>query len=286
MLRDLFGCSLSQGVLASAHEHCAKVLTPINDGIKQALQGSDVVHFDESGQRIDSKLHWLHVACTKRLTYYATHAKRGGLAMDEIGILPVFTGTAVTDALSAYRHYNCKHAACNVHHGRELTYLYEEERQNWADQFHTLLLNIKSDVDDAKERGLTALATEAVADFEKRYGILIQAGLDANPEVMRSRKRGRTAQSKGRNLVKRLERREEVLAFLYDFNVPYDNNLAERDIRMIKVRQKISGCFRTNEGAVNFGKIRGYLSTMQKQGHNMLDVLTTVVQGQPRAPAF
>jgi len=286
MLSDLFGCSLSQGVLASAQEQCAKVLVPINDAIKQTIQVSDVAHFDESGLRIDGKLHWIHVACTKGLTYYATHAKRGRIAMDDIGILPVFSGRAIHDALISYQHYNCKHGACNVHHGRELTFLYEEEGQIWAYRLKTLLLDIKARVDDAKERGLPAIAIDEVVDFEKRYDILVQDGLETNPAAMRSGKRGKTGQAKGRNLAKRLEKRGEVLAFLYDFTVPYDNNLAERDIRMIKVRQKISGCFRTNEGAIIFGQIRGYLSTMRKQGHNMLDVLTTVVQGQPRAPVY
>ena len=286
MLSDLFGCTLSEGVLQSAQQKCAEVLKPTTAAIKQAVEQAPLAHFDETGQRIDGKLNWLHVASTEMLTFYATHAKRGRIAMDEIGILPAFTGRAIHDGLSSYQHYNCKHGACNAHHVRELTYLCEEEGQIWAYQFKTLLLDIKARVDDAKERGLTELATDAVADFEKRYNALIQTGLDTNPEATRSGKRGKTAQAKGRNLVKRLERREEVLAFLYDFTVPYDNNLAERDIRMMKVRQKVSGCFRTNEGAVIFGQIRGYLSTMRKQGHNMLDVLTTVVQGQPRAPVF
>jgi transposase len=287
MLRDLFGCTLSEGILQSAHQRCAQVLTPVNEGIKQALQQKDQVHFDETGQRIDGKLYWLHVACTDQLTYYATHAKRGHVAMDAIGILPVFRGRAIHDAWSGYfKYFNCKHSPCNVHHVRELTFLAEEQGQIWAQRLKTLLLDIKGRVDDAKVRGLSALATDEIADFEKRYDLLIQDGLHTNPEATRSRKRGKTGQAKGRNLAKRLQKRDEVLAFLHDFSVPFDNNLAERDIRMMKVRQKVSGCFRTNEGAVIFGQIRGYLSTMRKQGHNMLEVLTTVIQGKPRAPAF
>ena len=286
MLSDLFGCTLSEGVLQSAQQKCAEVLKPTTEAIKQAIEQAPLAHFDETGQRIDGKLHWLHVASTQELTYYATHAKRGRIAMDEIGILTGFKGRAIHDALASYGHYDCKHGACNVHHGRELTFLYEEEGQIWAKQFKTLLLDIKERVDGAKEQGLSALAIDAMANFERRYGVLIQKGLDTNPEATRSGKRGKTGQAKGRNLAKRLAKRDEVLAFMYDFTVPYDNNLAERDLRMTKVRQKISGCFRTNEGAVVFGQIRSYLSTMRKQGHNMLDVLTTVIQGRPRAPVF
>lgn len=287
LLGDLFGCSISEGVMQSAMRQCEQALTPVTEQIKEALKGEDIAHFDETGQRIAGKLHWLHVAATDRLTYYATHAKRGREATDEIGILPVFSGRAIHDALSSYQGYDCLHGLCNAHHLRELTFLAEEEGQIWAYGMKTLLVEIKEQVDHAKEQDLAALPVPAVRDFEERYGRLIENGYITNPEASPSRKRGRTRQSKGRNLVARLhEKRSQTLAFMYDFSVPFDNNLAERDIRMMKVRQKVSGCFRTIEGARTFGVIRGYLSTMRKQGHNPLPILESVFRQRALAPGF
>lgn len=287
LLTDLFGCSLGEGVLQSAQQRCEQVLAPITEQIKEALERASLAHFDETGQRIAGKLHWLHVAATDTLTYYATHAKRGHIATDEIGILPVFGGRAIHDAYSSYLYYSCKHGLCNAHHLRELTFLAEEHGQIWAQEMKTLLVEIKNQVDHAKEQGLSALPAPTIHAFEERYDRLIENGYSANPEATRSSKPGRIQQSKGRNLVARLrDWRAETLAFMHDFSVPFDNNLAERDIRMMKVRQKVSGCFRTIQGAKTFGCIRGYLSTMQKQGHNALAILEILFQGQPRAPSF
>ena len=287
LLGDFFGCSISEAVMQSALQQCEQALTPVTEQIKETLKGEDVAHFDETGQRVAGKLHWLHVAATDKLTYYATHAKRGREATDEIGILPVFGGRAIHDGLKSYLDYECHHGLCNAHHLRELTFLAEEEGQIWAYNMKTLLVEIKDRVELASNQGLGALDTSTLHAFEDRYNTQIKAGCIANPEALRCNRRGRVKQSKGRNLVARLrDRRAETLAFMYDFRVPFDNNLAERDIRMMKVHQKVSGCFRTIEGARMFGCIRGYLSTMKKQGHNALAVLQTVFQGQPRSPDF
>jgi transposase len=290
MLADLFSCAISEGTLQAAAQSCRKILEPITHQIKQALQNADLAHFDETGQRINGKLHWLHVVSTEQLTYYETHPKRGHVAMDAIGILPVFTGKAVHDGWGSYKYYRCRHALCNAHHLRELTFLAEEDGQIWAQRMKTLLVEIKHAVDQAKQQGQTTLDASVIQAFEARFDALIQDGYAANPKAQRSHtnpiKRGREKQTKGRNLLTRLQDKSETLAFLYDFTVPFDNNLAERDIRMMKVRQKISGCFRTQEGADTFGCIRGYLSTMRKQGYNVLEVLNTVFQHKPTIPAF
>jgi transposase len=188
--------------------------------------------------------------------------------------------------LKSYLDYEFSHGLCNAHHLRELTFLAEEEGQIWAYNMKTLPVEIKDNVDNAREQGLIELDLKCIRDFEDRYGKLIESGYAANPEALRCNKRGRVKQSKGRNLAARLDGRSETLAFMYDCSVPFDNNLAERDIRMMKVRQKVSGCFRTIEGARTFGLIRGYLSTMRKQGHNPLRILESVLQRRALVPGF
>jgi transposase len=286
MLADMFGASLCEGTLQKAQEDCKNVVTPICEQIKQAITEGEYAFFDETGQRIAGKLHWLHAACTPYLTYYSTQAKRGRVATDAIGILTSFMGRASHDGWMPYQGYPCKHALCNAHHIRELDFLREQYGQIWAARMKALLLNIKKQVEKAKDAGLHALTQEAVGEFEARYDEMIRQGYVANPKVVTSGNRGRTKQTPGYNLVRRLEKRDQVLAFLYDFNVPFDNNQAERDLRMMKVKQKVSGCFRTLDGAHTFNTIRGYLSTMRKQGHNMLRSLETVFQGNPKLPGY
>jgi transposase len=285
ILSDLCGFSPSEGVLQSALQQCTQTLKPITQLIKDGVIAAGKAHFDETGLRAAGSLHWMHVASNEILTYYQCHKKRGQAAMDDIGILPVFGGRAVHDGLASYFAYGCGHQLCNGHHLRELIFLLEQHKQIWAQDMITLLLSIKMRVETARQMGLTALNPLELARFERRYSEIVAAGYAGNPEVKPTGKRGRTAQSKGRNLVNRLDQnRAAVLAFMKDFDSPFDNNLAERDLRMIKVRQKISGAFRTIQGADIFAQIRGYISTMRKQGHNPLDVLETVFQGRPRAP--
>jgi transposase len=173
-------------------------------------------------------LHWFHVASNRSHTYYECHAKRGQIAMDQIGILSAFTGRAVHDGLKSYFSYDFLHQLCNAHHLRELTFLVEQHQQVWAQNMKALILDIKEQVDTARENGSTSLAPAATALFECRYSELISAGYAENPEAQRSGKRGRTAQSKGRNLVNRLDQnRTAVLAFMYDFDVPFGNYSAQ-----------------------------------------------------------
>jgi transposase len=287
MMGDLFGQSIAEGTLWSAINECADGLEKPEAQIKQAIRLAPVVNFDETGLYVEGCRHWLHVASTPLLTHYGPHAKRGAEATKEIGILPQFTGRAIHDAWSAYFDYPCDHGLCNAHHLRELRFVGEQMRQAWAQDMKDLLIEIKQAVERACQRGATALPTAQQRRMEKTYDEVIAAGLELpdNKPPPPNGKRGRRKQSKAKNLLDRLsQRKAETLAFMYDFSVPFDNNQAERDLRMVKVQQKVAGCFRSRGGAKAFCRIRGYISTIKKQGHNVLAALSSVFAGQPLSP--
>ena len=289
LLSDLFGePAPGAGTLYSALRRCFEGLEQAEGAIKTGLRQAQVGHFDETGLRVGGEGMWVHVASTSKLTHYAVHEKRGSEATKEIGILPSFGGVAVHDGLTAYDKYEqCAHALCNAHHLRELTFVEEEHEQKWAGRMKALLWEIEEAVRKEDACGGMHLAPEKIAKFEACYQGLLEDGLKANPPPKRTGKRGRPKQSKGKNLVDRLDKhREAVLRFMHDFRVPFDNNQAERDLRMVKVRQKISGCFRTMEGAEAFLRIRGYISTIRKQGENVLAALGSVFTGDPFVPAL
>lgn len=284
ILEDLLGQPIAEGTLQSALSVCADALAEIEAAIKQGVAQAAVGHFDETGMSVAGKRQWLHVASTAQLTHYAPHGKRGTEATTEIGILPVFGGTAVHDGLRSYLSYDCQHSLCNAHHLRELTFIHEQMGQAWAGEMKRVLVEIKAAVAAAQQRGAEALAASQLEEFERRYRAILDQGFvleQAAPPPPTGR-RGRKKQSKAKNLLDRLDRyRRETLAFMYDFAVPFDNNLAERDLRMMKVQQKISGCFRTTAGATAFCRIRGYISTLKKQGHQVLAALKSVFAGNP-----
>jgi transposase len=289
VVEDLLGPSMSVGTLAGLVERCAKQLAPVEQQIKAALCQAGVLHQDETGLYVAGQRRWMHVSSTEHLTHYAVHAKRGKAALDAIGILEGFEGVSVHDGWRSYWRYACQHALCNVHHLRELTYLYEEQRQDWAGRMKTLLLDIKAAVAQARAAGRTSLHPLEVADWKAHYASLLEEGYRANPPdpPPEAGKRGRRKQSAARNLLDRLSTHQEaVLRFLDNFAVPFDNSLAERDIRMVKVQQKVSGCFRSEAFAVAFCRIRGYLSTLRKQGLAVLTALEQALVGHPVLPAF
>ena len=289
LLADLCGASLSLGTLQRWVQQSAVALAPVETRLKTALQRAPVRHVDETGVRRGGRLAWVHVASTAQLTHYAVHAKRGSEATDAVGILPHFTGVSVHDGWKPYwRYTNCRHALCNIHHLRELTFLEEQYQQRWAKELKTLLREMKAAVEQARAAGLRSLPTVVRAAFVSRYRALLAAGHAANPPpARRPRQRGRVKQTPARNLLERLwVGQGEVLAFLDDFTIPFDNNQAERDVRMLKVQQKVSGSFRSDWGAKAFACLRGYLSTLRKQGVALLSALETVVAGQPLSPAF
>ena len=266
LLGDVFGHAPAKGTVQTAVETCAAGLVGVEEQIKDALRQADVLHNDETGVRVHGLLQWVHVTSTARLTHYAVHPKRGSAALTEIGILPAFHGVSVHDGLTAYRQFDCAHALCNAHHLRELTAIEEHDKQPWATRMKDLLLEIKGHVDAARARGETRIDDAVGAAFVARYHAIVAEGYAANPPLAPPepdtgpKKRGRPKQTKARNLLDRLRTHERaVLAFMTDWRVPFDNNLAERDLRMVTVQQKVSGCFRTPEGSAAFCRARLHL---------------------------
>jgi transposase len=287
LLGDFYGHTPSEAFVLDANATLVDQAEPSLATIKQQLIAADVAHFDESGLRVEDRLNWLHVASTNQLTYYAVHPKRGQVGMKALGILPEFKGRAVHDHWKSYFTFdNCQHALCNAHHLRELQFVLDQYEQNWAREMAQLLLDIKDEVHEAP-LDQTTLSPELLAHFEQRYNELIAQGLEANPPPADPppRKRGRKKQSPPKNLLDRLQQfKPQVLAFMYDFRVPFDNNSAERDVRMVKVKQKMSGTFRTRTGAETFCAIRSYISTVRKHGRNVLDAIHDALTGNPFVP--
>ena len=288
LFEDFYGQAPAEAFVLEAQAACAERLQLAVESIRQELIASPTVHFDESGARVEDRLNWLHVASTKHLTYYAIHPKRGQMGMQAIGILPQFRGRAVHDHWSPYLKFeHCQHAFCNAHHLRELRFLVEQYDQTWAQDMAHLLLTIKAEV-EATPPDQTRLPPDRIAAYEQRYDDLLRQGFEANPppDPPTPAKRGRKKQSPARNLLVRLHRyKAETLAFMHDFRVPFDNNLAERDVRMVKVKQKVSGSFRIRAGADTFCTIRSYISTVRKQGHNVTAAIHDAFLGQPFMPA-
>jgi transposase len=287
LLGDFYGHTPSEALLLASNETLVNNIEPTLDTSHRQLIAADVVHFDESGMRVEGQLNWLHVAGTRLLTYYDVHPKRGKEGMNAIGILPQLLGRAVHDHWRSYFTFdNCDHALCNVHYLRELQFTVDQYEQPWAEDMAGLLLDIKTEVEAAQPEQMT-LPADRLTHFEKRYDDLIEQGLAANPPPTNPpvKKRGRKKQSPPKNLLDRLrDHKREVLAFMYDFRVPFDNNLAERDVRMVKVKQKISGAFRTRTGAETFCTIRSYISTVRKHGVNVIDAIYDAIDGSPFIP--
>jgi transposase len=287
LLAEVCGASLSVGTLVNLVRHGAERLHGVEHEIKAALRSAPVLHHDETGLRVvgaeGARLDWTHVTCTSTLTHYARHAARGATALEAIGILPGYQGVSVHDGWTSYRHFHtARHALCNAHHLRELTFVHEELQQAWAGKLKELLREMRMAVDHARSRGASCLQRTVHDDFIRHYEALLGEGLAQNPlpPPVGTPRRGRRKQSPVRNLLDRLWTYEhEALRFLDDFTVPFDNNQAERDLRMVKVQQKISGTFCSDAGADAFCRIRSVCSTWRKQGRSILDALTHAFAG-------
>ena len=252
--------------------------------IKAHLLAAHVLHFDETGMRCEKKLHWVHVASSQAATFYTMHAKRGQEAMDAANILPKYQGTAVHDHWFPYFAYaQMKHGLCNAHHLRELVFVHEQEKEAWAQQMYDFLILANKEVDKHAELG--SLPPEMELQIEQDYQQILTEGFayHASLPSLPTGKRGKTKQRDGKNLLDRLnEKRDCVLRFVQDFSVLFTNNQGEQDIRMVKLRQKIGGCFRVFRGGEIFCRIRSYISTARKQGWNIWDALADATRGSPR----
>ncbi len=288
LLEGFTQSSISQGSIINFNKELSIQLEPFEQAITTRLKNEEVLHHDESGMKINGKNHWLHISCTGKYTHYAIDPKRGKEAMDRIGILPDFTGILTHDHFKSYYKYTqCTHSLCNAHHARELTYLFEEEGSIWARRMYVLLMEAKSIVDQAKASKLKSLDTNQIESIESQYRQIISLGYKGLPEPEKKPKgkRGRTKKTKEHNLLNRLnEYEQDTLRFVKDFRVSFDNNQAERDVRMAKVKKKVSGCFRSNQGAKDFARIRSYISTVKKHGKNAFEEIKNAIAGNPFIP--
>jgi len=288
LLSDVCGCEISPATLIRAEKICFEKLEYFENEVKKLLSQSPVVHFDETGMRINGQRNWLHVASTGQMTYYMAHMKRGSEAMDDMEILPGFTGTAVHDFWKPYFKYDCNHSLCNSHLTRELTGIYENYNQPWSNGMKILLLDAKKCVDETRTTS-DCLEPDQIIQFEKRYDEITKIGIEENPSPIisqsHSKKRGKKSQSKPKNLLDRfIGYKDDILRFIHDFDVPFENNQAERDVRMMKVQQKISGTFRSTQGADSFCRIRGYISSVKKNKLSVIDAIQDALGGKPFFP--
>ena len=291
ILSDLTGQEISEGTLYNHRQTCFEQLEPFESAVKEAIINEPVAHFDESGVRVKGKLHWLHVACTLLFTWFGIHTKRGKKAMDDFDILPRYRGKAGHDGLKSYWQYEeTTHFLCNAHHLRELNCVATTHKQPWAEEMIQLLLDIKNWREELKKEKADALDQSKINHYEEEYTRILELGFAANPTPApapdsETKKRGRKKQSYPKNLLDRLSNgRKEVLLYLHDFSVPFDNNQAERDIRPVKVRQKISGSFRSVFGGTLYSRIRSYISTVKKHKLNPLQAIRDALQGKPFLP--
>jgi transposase len=292
LMKDLFGLSVSQATVIKAAVASAAILQPTVDAIGQGAVNADVLHADETGLRVTKKLHWLHVLATDTLTWMGCHPKRGGEAFDALALLQQFKGVLVHDGWMPYKALQCQHALCNAHHLRELTYLLEEQDHAWAGDMIELLTHANHldnhNCADGQSPNYKSQKYQAeIRELRDLYeAILAQAQTD-NPVVSSTGKRGRPKQSKATNLLGRLrDYRDDVWRFMTQPDVPFTNNLAEQTVRMPKVKQKVSGCFRTLPGAQTYCVIRSYCATMHKQGANVFDSLVAAFKGATPQPCF
>ena len=281
---EIFGISISPGTCSNYSEKLFLQLEVFERDLITHLLAARVLHFDETGMRCEKKLHWVHVASSQEATLYTIHTKRGKEAMDEAGVLSHFKGIGIHDHWFPYFCYEqMQHGLCNAHHLRELTFIHEEKKEEWAKEMKDLLIFANQEVEKHAQQG--HLPPEVIPEIEKAYGGIVDEGIayhESLPPLPKG-KRGRQKQREGKNLLDRLREKSEcVLRFIHDFSVPFTNNQGEQDIRMVKLKQKISGCFRALAGGQVFCRIRSYISTSRKQGWNIWETLSEAIRGVPR----
>jgi transposase len=283
-VRDTYGAKVATGTLVAMVKRGGECVLPAVEEIKRQLQRAAAVNLDETGCHVGGKLKWVHGAATEGLTLLGVHDRRGVEGIKGLGVADEMTGIVIHDAWPAYWNQGFEkvsgHGLCNAHHLRELLAVTELDGQRWSEPMTNLLREMSAKRNAAMAADRTELEPEQVAAFEDAYDRVIREGWRENP-----RQRGKRRRSKAANLLRRLEEhRPEVLRFLHDFAVPFTNNEIEGDLRMTKLHEKISGGWRSMEGARAFLALRSYLATARKQGHGMLEVLTAAFEGQPWMP--
>ena len=284
---NIFGIPLSTSTIVKMVRQCSEKLTDAEMQLKTRMSHADIAHFDETGIRVDKRLHWVHVASDGSFTYLSLSAKRGKDGMDESGVLPSFSGIAVHDCWAPYWKYDIQHGVCCAHLLRELTGVEDNHpEQKWAKRFKKLLLDMKSKKEEAILSGKTGLSEETIRELDKKYGHTLAIAYRENPIPPKDpHKQGRQKRGKVLALIDRLRKyKESICLFIKNFDVPFDNNQAERDLRMVKVKTKVSGCFRTEEGAKDFLRIMSYTSTARKQGSNPFEAIRLAILGTPFLP--
>ena len=287
ILAGVFGIPLSTGTIVNMVNRCADGLAGILDVIREKVATSEVGHFDETGTSVAGKKHWVHSASSLLFTYLTVNAKRGHQGMEAGQVLPWFLGIAVHDCWLPYWKYSrILHALCCAHLLRELVAAQERHPgQEWAAEFKKLLLGMKAAKEQAVEMGESKLSEERLQEFSQEYDKIITKGRSENPpppeDGNAAGKRGRKKKGKTLALIERLEtHKASVCLFVNNFDVPFDNNLAERDIRMVKTKTKVSGCFRSLEGAENYLKIMSYVGTVKKHGRSAYDAIKQSLLGK------
>ena len=285
ILSGVFNIPIATGTISNMVKRCAHSLSDTVNKIKDKVVGSALGHFDETGTRVDKKLWWVHNASNCEYTYLDISPKRGFKGMEQCGVLTEFTGIAVHDCWASYWSYpDIQHAVCCAHLLRELTGITENHpEQKWASAFIDLLLDMKKVKEKAVENGRDSLSYYYYQKFDRKYDNLIEQARKENPlPKTTEKKRGRKKKGKILALVERLANyKASVCLFIHNFMVPFDNNQAERDLRMIKVKTKVSGCFRTEEGARDYLKIMSYVGTAHKQGYNAYKAIKNAISGHP-----
>lgn len=289
LLAEVTGMAVSTGWVATVLGRIAPALDPFVEATREALRAEPVAHVDETGVRVTGARWWLHSASTARLTTYLLHPGRGRAAIDALGILPGFAGIAVHDGWHPYRTYDVVHALCNAHHQRELVAAGEANpAETWPAALRGVLDELNVAAHTARELDLAEIPAEVLTAMVDRYDSCLAAGLDLHARNDRGHpKGGRPAQSKTRALLERLHRhRGDVLRFAFDLVVPFTNNQAERDLRMTKAQLKITGGWRTTHGAIAWLTVRSYVSTVRKNGINVITALRAAITGNPWLPTI
>ena len=281
-MEGVVGIQMSTGTIKTKVEKLRKSVKSSVEWIRGKVKQLPLLHFDETGLRVEGSLHWLHCCCDQNWTYLFVHKNRGKKAMEEMGILPGYTGIVETDCWSPYFQYtNAGHALCNAHLARELVYAAENLGQPWAEELKSLLFEIHQERNMRKSAGESAFTPTELAAYHARYDAIVHTGLAHNPVPRKEPgKRGRTAKGKVRALLERLEKHKfDFLHFVRNWAVPFTNNEAERSIRFSKVKQKVSGCFRTEDGAQECAEIMSFILTARKHGVNFFDALHSALNG-------